>query len=302
MLDDPLPGAPRRLSDATVRRLLGVSVGDEYSEHELADAQRALYQSDLFRHVEVRLAPDSVQRARPTRCVTLDVALRENFVRQVDTEVGWAVLDCFKGRAQLVDKNFLGEARRLELTAQVSKIGHAERTRFADGKLCASDMDKDPFSSEVNYFVGGTFRLPTLFGLRGSPAISLYSERRGEYQAFLRTTIVGGEASVTRELRHELPLRLAYSLEYGRTDAQPALLCAVFNRCDSESRALITDRNRPLAVASAHLERLRADNPLNPRAGTTLRLDLRGAGEGDRLGRASCSSSRARRRVVVSAV
>jgi outer membrane protein insertion porin family len=275
--NEPLPGAPRRLGDETVRRLLGVSVGDDYNEHELADAQRALYQSDLFRHVEVGLAPDSAQ-TRPESLVTVDVVLRENYVRQVDTEVGWAVLDCFKGRAQLVDKNFLGEARRLELTAQVSKLGHAEHTRFADGKFCASDMSKDPFSSSVNYFVSGTFRLPTLFGLRGSPAISLYSERRGEYQAFLRTTLVGGEASITREIRHELPLRLAYSLEFGRTDAQPALLCAVFNRCDSESRALLTERNRPLAVASAHLERLRVDNPLNPRTGTTLRLDLRGAG------------------------
>jgi outer membrane protein assembly complex protein YaeT len=278
VLNDPLPGAPQRLSDETVRRLLGVHVGDEYNEHELADAQRALYQSDLFRHVEVGLSPDSLQGTIDS-LINVDVAVRENFVRQVDTEVGWAVLDCFKGRVQLVDKNFLGEARRLELTAQVSKIGHAQRTRFADGKLCASDMNRDPFSNQVNYFLGGTFRLPTLFGLRGSPAISLYSERRGEYQAFLRTTIVGGEASITRDIRHELPLRLAYSLEYGRTDAQPALLCAVFNRCDSESRALLTDRNRPLAVASAHLERLRTDNALNPRAGTTLRLDLRGAGK-----------------------
>jgi outer membrane protein assembly factor BamA len=140
-------------------------------------------------------------------------------------------------------------------------------------------MNQDPFSSQVNYFVSSTFRLPTLFGLRGSPAISVYSERRGEYQAFLRTTVVGGEASLTRDIRHELPLRLAYSLEYGRTDAQPALLCAVFNRCDSQSRALLTERNRPLAVASVHLDRLRADNPVNPRTGTTLRLDLRGAGK-----------------------
>jgi outer membrane protein assembly factor BamA len=276
VFDEPMPEAPRRLSETTVLRLLDVQVGDEYSEHALADAQRDLYQSDLFRHVEVRLAPDSAQ-GKVDSLVTIDVVLSENFVRQVDTEVGWAVLDCFKGRALLVDKNFLGEARRLELTAQISKVGHAENTRFADGKLCASDMSQDPFSSRVNYFIGSTFRLPTLFGLRGSPAISVYSERRGEYQAFLRTTVVGGEASLTRELRHELPLRLAYSLEFGRTDAQPALLCAVFNRCDSESRALLTGRNRPLAVASAHLDRLRADNALNPRSGTTLRLDLRGA-------------------------
>jgi outer membrane protein insertion porin family/translocation and assembly module TamA len=278
VFDEPLPGAPRRLGDSTVLRLLSVSTGDEYSEHALADAQRELYQSDLFRHVEVSLAPDSVQPKTDSSHVTLDVVLRENFVRQLDTEVGWAVLDCFKGRTLLVDKNFLGGARRLELTAQVSKIGHAENTQFAGGNLCSSAMDKDPFSNSVNYFVSSTFRLPTLFGLRASPAISVYSERRGEYQAFLRTTVVGGEASLTRELRHELPLRLAYSLEFGRTDAQPALLCALFNRCDSESRALLTGRNRPLAVASAHLDRLRADNPVNPRTGTMLRLDLRGAG------------------------
>jgi outer membrane protein insertion porin family/translocation and assembly module TamA len=277
VFDEPMQGAPRRLSDATVRRLIDVEPGDEYSERALTDAQRELYQSDLFRHVEVRLAPDSVQGPVDS-LVTLDVLLRENFVRQLDTEVGWAVLDCFKGRAVLVDKNFLGEARRLELTAQLSKIGHAEHTRFADGKLCASDMNKDPFSDRVNYFVGGTFRFPTLFGLRGSPALSVYSERRGEYQAYLRTTVVGGEASLTREVRRDLPLRLAYSLEYGRTDAQPALLCAVFNRCDAESRALLTGRDRPLAVASAHLDRLRVDNTLNPRRGTILRLDLRGAG------------------------
>src|SRR6185436_14283748 len=93
--------------------------------------------------------------------------------------------------------------------------------------------------------------------------------------AFLRNTLVGGEASVTYEPSRNMPLRLAYSLEYGRTEAQPALLCAVFNRCDAESRALITDRDRPLAVASAHLDRIRLDNILSPRNGSALRLDLR---------------------------
>ena len=103
VFNEPLPGAPRRLGDSTVLRLLSVSTGDEYSEHALADAQRELYQSDLFRHVEVRLAADSVQPKTDSSRVTLDVVLRENFVRQVDTEVGWAVLDCFKGRTVLVD-------------------------------------------------------------------------------------------------------------------------------------------------------------------------------------------------------
>ena len=60
-----------------------------------------------------------------------------------------------------------------------------------------------------------------------------------------------------------------------RTEAPPALLCAIFSRCDSESRAFITDRNRRLAVASAHVDRIRTDNPFIPRAGTVMRLEAR---------------------------
>ena len=276
--DSPLPGAPRRLGDATIRRLLGVQEGALYREREIIDAQRALYQSDLFRFVQVELAADSV-RGPTDSLVTLEVRVAENYLRQLDTEEGWAVLDCFKARVQFIDKSFFGEARRLEVTSQVSKLGYGEPTRLASGSLCAPAIRADTFSAKLNYFVGATMRLPTLFGLRTSPSLSLYSERRGEYQAFLRTTLVGGEASTTHMLGTGLPLRLAYSLEYGRTEAQPALLCALFSRCDSESRALITDRDRPLAVASAHLERVRTDNLVNPRAGSMLRLDLRGAGK-----------------------
>ncbi len=273
---EPLPGAPRRLSDATIRGLIGVREGDLYSERELVEAQRALYQTDLFRHVDVGISTDTTV-ARVDSIVGLDVHVDETFFRQIDTEEGWAVLDCFKARVLLIDKNFLGEARRLELTGQVSKIGYGTPTRFANGNLCAPAIRADTFSAQLNYFAGATLRLPSLFGVRASPSLSVYSERRGEYQAFLRTTLIGGEASVTRDILRGIPGRLAYSLEYGRTDAQPALFCALFNRCDSESRALITDRNRPVAVASVHVDRLRTDNPINPRIGTALRLDLRAA-------------------------
>ena len=274
--DDPLPGTTRRLSERSIRQLLAVHEGDLYREHALIEAQRTLYQSDLFRHVDVGLSVDS-SAMRGDSVVGLNVVVGENYLRQIDTEEGWAVLDCFKARVEVIDKNFLGDARRLELSAQLSKIGYGSPTRIANGGLCANAIREDTFSVKLNYFTGATLRLPSLFGTRTSPTLSLYSERRGEYQAFLRTTLVGGEASLTHEVAHEIPLRLAYSLEYGRTEAQPALLCAVFNRCDAQSRALITDRNRPLAVASAHLERLRTDNAINPRSGTTLRVDLRGA-------------------------
>lgn len=276
VFNDTLPGQAPRLGAATIRRLSTVRAGDLYSDRDVADAQRTLYQTDLFRNVEVRIAPDSVQPKGDT-LITLDILVRENYLRQLDTEVGWAVLDCFKERMQYTDKNFLGEARRLELTAQLSKVGYGEPTRFANGDLCAPAIRQDTFSVRLNYFTSATIRLPTLLGYQTSPTLSLYSERRSEYQAYLRTTLVGGEASLTRDISRGLPLRLAYSLEFGRTEAPPAVLCAVFSKCDSQSRAFITEKNRRIAVASAHIERVRTDSPFNPRSGTLTRFDLRSA-------------------------
>lgn len=277
VFSEPLPGQDAsRLGAPTVLRLTTARTGDLYRDRDVADAQRALYQTDLFRNVEVRLAADSVQ-PKGDSLVTLDILVRETYLRQVDTEIGWSVLDCFKDRTRYIDKNFLGEARRLELTAQVSKVGYGTPTRFSDGNLCAPPIRADTFSATLNYFASASLRLPTLFGFRASPTFSLYSERRGEYQAFLRTTLVGGEASFSRDVARDLPLRLAYSLEYGRTEAPDAVLCAIFSKCDSESRRFITDKNRRLAVASAHIDRIRTDNPFVPRAGTVVRLDVRSA-------------------------
>ena len=272
---DPLPGQATRLGEGAVRRLIPVRTGDQYSAQELSDAQRTLYQSGLFRKVDIRIASDSLQPAGDT-LVALEVQLAEDFMRQIDTEAGWAELDCFKDRTHYVDKNFLGSARRLDLTAQVSKLGYGRPTRLGNGSLCAQKIRADTFSTQLNYYIGGTVRFPTLFGLRTSPSASLYTERRSEYKAYSRLTKLGGEASVAREIAADVPLRLAYSLEYGHTDAQAALICAIFRRCVIREQEFFT-QDRPLAVLSAHTERLRLDNPFNPRRGTSIRVDLRGA-------------------------
>ena len=274
--DEPLPGQPPRLGEATVRRLIPLHTGDLYSAQDLSDAQRTLYQSALFRKVEIRLTPDSLQPPGDS-LVSLDVLLAEDHMRSIDTEVGWAELDCFKDRTHYVDKNFLGAARRLDLTAQVSKVGYGAPTQISNGALCAPKIrDDSTFSRKLNYYLGATVRFPTLFGIRTSPSVALYTERRSEYKAYSRLTKLGGEASLTREIAEDLPLRIGYSLEYGHTEAQPALICAIFRRCSSEEQTFFT-QDRPLAVLSAHLERVRIDNPFDPRAGTAMRFDLRGA-------------------------
>lgn len=266
----PVPGDPQKIPDGVVRRIAGLRPGQVYREDDLANAQRRLYQTDAFRSVEVRAAGDS---ALADTLLAVTVTVREDLMRQVEAEAGWATLDCFRTRAIYTDRNFLRGARRFELTGQLSKIGYGRPLRFAP-QLCTGDLASDDFSEVVNYFAGATFRQPNLLGTAFTPQLSLYRERRGEYRAYLRTTLIGGDLSATRHIQRDVPMRIGYTLEYGRTEAQPALLCAVFSRCDEASRARIL-ANQPLALGSVAVGKVRVDNLITPTFGSAVRGEYR---------------------------
>jgi outer membrane protein assembly factor BamA len=267
-------GHPQQIGDDVVRELLGIHPGDLYSDQKLIAAQRNLYQLGAYRHVEVGL--DSVQTAGDS-LVTLDVDLREDYMHQLDTKYGWATLDCFRTSAVYTDKNFLHQARHLELSGQLSKIGYGyPLASSATRGLCYQDvLRRDPFSDTTNYSISATLTQPGLLGTSWSPTYTLYRERRSQYLAYLRTTLIGGEASATRTVGAGAAIQLSYSLEYGRTQAQPALLCAVFNRCDQQSREQISQVAQPLAVAGAQYTLARTDDPFNPSQGFVLRTEFR---------------------------
>jgi outer membrane protein assembly factor BamA len=268
------PDAPVAIGEPTVRSLLSFDVGDIYRERDLFRSQRDLYLLDAYRHVEIRLRSDSLQPPGDSLLAVL-VRLNERDMRSVRAGVGWATLDCFRTQARLIDRAFIGGARRLELDARLTKIALGEPLDFAPG-LCTNQSDDDPFSDTLNYYGGVTIRQPRLFGTRNQPSITLYSERRSEYQAYERTIPFGGILSVTREQRPRLPITLAYQYEFGRTRADDAVFCSVFNVCDLSDIAQLTQRKR-LAVVSAVASRDRTDNVLEPTSGDQVRLELRHA-------------------------
>jgi len=264
----------QQIGDDVVRELLGIKPGDLYSEEKLVDAQRSLYQLGAYRHVDVAI--DSVQDQGDS-LVTLLVDLREDYMQQLDTKYGWATLDCFRTSAQYTNRNFLHQARHLTVSGQLSKLGYGyPLASSATRGLCYQDvMRRDPFSDTTNYNISVTLQQPGLLGTAWAPSYSLYRERRSEYLAYLRTTLIGGEASATHDLGLGGSLQLSYSLEYGRTEAQPALLCAVFNRCDEQSREQISRVAQPLAVAGTQYTLSRTDDPFNPSRGYVIRTELR---------------------------
>jgi outer membrane protein assembly factor BamA len=263
----PLDSAKgQQIPTRIVRRIMGLDSGELFREDEIIDAQRALYQTEAYQHVSI--TPDSASDT----LVTLYTNLAEAPMHAARAGAGYGTLDCFRLTTEFTDYNFLNGARRFDVNARMSKIGIGRPLDGAPG-LCPA-AKKDVFSNRLNYYVGATLRQPTFLGLRTVPTITVYSQRVSEYNAYLRTTAIGGVASVVWRDLTRTPVNLAYSMDLGRTEAQPALFCAVFNLCEAAERERI-QRTQTLAVLSLAVTRDNSNNLLSPTRGSIIRLEAR---------------------------
>jgi len=262
----PLAGKKQQIPTTIVRRIMGLDSGELFREDEIIDAQRALYQTEAYQHVSI--TPDSAADT----LITLYTNLAEAQMHAARVGAGYGTLDCFRVTGEFTDYNFLNGARRFDVNTRVSKIGIGRPLDGAPG-FCPM-AKKDIFSNRLNYYAGATLRQPVFLGLRTFPTITVYTQRVSEYNAYLRTTTVGGVASVIWRGLTRTPVNLAYSMDLGRTEAQPALFCAVFNLCEAAERDRI-QRTQQLAVLSLAVTRDNSNNLLSPTRGSIVRLEAR---------------------------
>ena len=262
----PMGNKKQQIPERIVRKIMGLDSGQLYRESEVLDAQRAIYQTEAYQHVSINTdsAVDSL--------VTLYVNLAEAPMHAARVGAGYGTLDCLRVTGEYTDYNFLNGARRLDLTSRVSKIGIGQPLDWQPN-LCPA-AKKDVFSNRLNYYAGATLRQPVFLGLRTVPTLTIYSQRISEYNAYLRTTSVGGAASVIWRGLTRTPVNLTYSMDLGRTEAQPALFCAVFNLCEAAERERI-QRTQQLAILSLAVTRDNSNNLLSPTRGSVIRLEAR---------------------------
>ena len=275
----PREGRRQQIPSDVVKGLVGLRTGQRYQQSDVERATRALYLTDAYQ--QVRIEPrllDSVSVNADSARVDVTVNIAERFMHSRTLSAGYGTLDCFRTQLQYTDRNLRSRARRLEVTGRLSKIGVGTPTDVegADALCGAVAKGKDPYSNRLNYYVGATLRPPVGPGGLRIPEFTLYSEVRGEYQAYRRTTAIGAIASVTLQAAPRLPVTLAYDLSYGKTEAQPALFCSVLNRCAPEDRRVF-ETTRRLAVIGANFSRDRTDDPINARHGSFTRLAIRHA-------------------------
>jgi outer membrane protein assembly factor BamA len=269
-----LPASHRQqqIPDAVVKGLVRIDSGSIYRERTIADAQRSLYETDAYLHVGVGLDSAAGQRIGSDSIAPLDVSLAENTMHAARVGAGYGTLDCFRVSSELDDDNFLSQAQHLSLQGRLSKIGVGEPLSGAS-QLCPQARH-DPYSTELNYYLGATLTQPHFFGLQTVPTLTAYSSRVSEYNAYVQTTKIGGIASLVWQRSVRTPVTFSYSMDFGNTQAQPALFCAVFNLCDSTDRANV-QKDLRLAVVSAVISHDGSNNAVSPTAGGTARFEAR---------------------------
>jgi outer membrane protein assembly complex protein YaeT len=254
-----------RLDTSVVRELLFARPGRPYSEADLFQSQRNLYKTDLVRSVTVGI--DSAAWQPGAASVPLLVRMSESRPYRIRAGVGYATTECFRTSATWTARNFLGEARTLELNGQLSRIGVGDPVDFglADN-ICSVTREDTIGSSKVNYRLGATVRRPAFLGPPNTLSLAIFAERRSEFKVYRREE-VGASVEIQRETpRGRLPVSLSYTLSYGETEATPVSFCAFFNACTPDVIGQLRQR-RLLAALSARVIVPRANSPIDPTRG-----------------------------------
>ncbi len=254
-----------------IRQLLSSRPGQRFSQQDLFQSQRKLYQTELFRLATVTI--DSASYDPESGRVPLSVLVAEGKKHQLRAGVGFATNDCFRGGAGWTDRNLLGTGRLFDLSARVSKVGVGKPFGFGlENNLCSSLKDDQIGSSLANYNVTASVRQPRFFTPSITGIYSIFAERRSEF-AIYRRQEVGVSLGLQRETVRRVPVTLGYRLSFGGTDAQAATFCAFFNAC-TPGDATRLQEERLLGVVSAGISWPRANNPIDPSRGHIYSMDL----------------------------
>jgi outer membrane protein assembly factor BamA len=261
-----------RVDTAVVRKLLVARTGRRYSQEELFESQRNLYESDLFRFATVNIDSSAYQLGDST--VPLIVQVNESKPRRIRGGLGYATYDCFRGSLGWTSRNFAGAGRILELTSRVSKVGVGDPVDWGlDRSICATSRDDSVGSAKANYYLGASVRRPAFLSPNNAITVSVFTERRSEYLVYLRQE-TGASIALTRSTpRRRNPLSLTYTVSYGRTDATALSFCSVFGACTSDVVTPLR-QNLVLATLTALGTFPRVNSPIDPTRGRIGSIEL----------------------------
>src|SRR5438034_4065211 len=209
-----------QVDTGTVRRMLSVRPGDWFRQDQLYVTQRDLYGLGMFRSVNVLLADTTPPPGDST--VRVLVRVNEAPRHRIRVGAGYGSLDCFRTQAGWTAYDFLGGARSLDLTGQLSKLGVGVPANVGFKQNVCHPLQDDPTSDTANYNATLTLRQPAFLSPRHTASFAVFAERRSEFKAYTRQA-VGANVAVTFNARRNVPATGGYSYSVGRTTAAPVV-------------------------------------------------------------------------------
>ena len=259
-----------RVDTATVRRMLSVKPGDWFRQDHLYLTQRDLYGLGMFRTVNVALADTTPPSGDST--VRVVVRLAEAPRHRIRLGAGYASLDCFRTQAGWTAFDFLGGARSLDITGQLSKIGVGFPMDANLKENVCRFLRNDATSDTANYTATVTLRQPAFLSPRHTARFAVFAERRSEFRTYTRQA-VGANLAVTFNARRDVPVTVGYSYSVGRTTAEPAVYCQRFLVCNASDQTFLANR-RPFGAITISGVRARVNSVLDPLAGSVTQVTL----------------------------
>lgn len=250
----------------TVQNSIMLHSGQVFRYVDLAESQRNLYESNLF-----KLALFSVQ-PRPDSVKDVDIEVRETRMREAQISGGYNTIDFVQTDGRFTNYNTFGGARRLDVSGTLGNLGarplnpglfQQVRSDFSDRNIFAQPTWQASVDVKQPAWLQKPENVVSLGGFahrRAAPAV--YIDRG-----------YGGQLAFTRTLAPRATASSAYRFEITRVQAGDVYFCVNYGVCDVPTVTSLQLHQRLSPVQfSANVDR--SDVPFSPTKGYIARVDL----------------------------
>ncbi|MYD14491.1 MAG: BamA/TamA family outer membrane protein [Gemmatimonadetes bacterium] len=254
----------RLLEDEVILARLPFREGQRFSEREILEGQRSLYELGLVTRA-------LVERDNPTAdtdpVIPIRVQIEEGDLHIVGAEGGFDNSECVNVEGRWASRNFGGGGRTLRLQTRLSNIlaGTLQST-----PLCPQAGTGD--FGRLNWLLSADFNQPSFFTRRMTFAAGLYSERLSRKNVFVRETF-GLDFAISRSIVGGSFVNLRFRPQLNRLKAAEVTLCATFLACTPADMDVLSSYTW-LSPVGLSFSRDRTDDIVNPTRGYRLLVDL----------------------------
>ena len=256
-----------KVDASTIGNSILLQTGRPFRYTDLAESQRNLYESNLFRMAVFNVPP------KPDSIKNVEIEVRETQMREARTAGGFNNVDFVQFDGHFTNYNTFGGARRLDVTGVIGNLGSGQLSgRFPFREAQKDFLNNQAFTTPT-WQVSADVRQPAWLR-KPENALSLggFAHRRAAPAVYIDRGY-GGQLAFTRTLAPRASASSAYRFEVTRVEAGDVYFCVNYGVCDLETIGSLRRHQRmsPLQL-SASIDR--SDIPFSPTKGYIARIDV----------------------------